>query len=211
MSEKKSNKVLMILLSLIVVVIIAIWLVPDAFVSRSSNESAEPQATAQTAAAESEAPQVDPEIAATTIAKVDTQAPDFTVEMFDGSKVTLSALRGKVVLVNFWATWCPPCREELTHVQKELIDRFAGMDFVFIPISRGETREEVAAFRTKNGYTFPMGLDPEQTVYKKFASNFIPRNFLINRNGQVVAATTGYDADEFKSLVEQIQMTINAR
>lgn len=212
MAEKKNNKVLMILLSLIVVVVIAIWVVPDAFMSRSVKESVDAQNQTQEAATEQSAAEpVDPELAASTIAKVDSQAPDFTVEMLDGQKVTLSQLRGKVVLVNFWATWCPPCREELTHVKTDIIDRFAGMDFVFLPISRGETREEVAAFRQKMNYTFPMGLDPEQNVYKKFASNFIPRNFLIDRNGTVVAATVGFEADEFKSLIEQIQMTINAR
>ncbi|MFR6414606.1 MAG: TlpA disulfide reductase family protein [Alistipes shahii] len=69
--------------------------------------------------------------------------------MIDGSKVALSELRGKVVLLSFWATWCPPCREELSHVQQQVIDRFAGEEFVFLPISRGEERAAVEAFRAK--------------------------------------------------------------
>ena len=68
------------------------------------------------------------EIAKTTLVKVGDKAADFTVEMLDGKQITLSKLKGKVVLVNFWATWCPPCREELKHVQKEIIDRFKGKD-----------------------------------------------------------------------------------
>ena len=62
----------------------------------------------------------------TTLVKAGDKAPDFTVEMFDGTKTSLAELKGKVVLLNFWATWCPPCRQELTRVQKDIIDRFAG-------------------------------------------------------------------------------------
>lgn len=144
----------------------------------------------------------------TTLVRAGDTAPDFTAAMFDGGSVTLSALRGKVVLLNFWATWCPPCREELTRVQEDLIDRFAGRDFVFLPISRGETRETVAAFREKTGYTFPMGLDPEQAVYDKYAANYIPRNFLIDREGKLVEATIGYEPAEFDALIQTIDKTL---
>ena len=71
-------------------------------------------------------------------------------------------------------------------MQKDIIDRFKGNeDFVFLPVSRGETRETVAAFREKMGYTFPMGLDPEQKIYRLYASNYIPRNFLIGKDAKL--------------------------
>ena len=155
------------------------------------------------------APQSQEQIEATTLAKQGTVAPDFTVEMFEGKSVKLSDLRGKVVLVNFWATWCPPCREELTRVQKEIIDRFAGEEFVFLPISRGEEEHTVAAFRKRMGYTFPMGLDPDQRIFRRYATNYIPRNFLIDREGKVVLASIGYDKAEFAHLVQTIEKTIN--
>ena len=141
----------------------------------------------------------------TTLVKAGDKAPDFTVEMFDGTKTSLAELKGKVVLLNFWATWCPPCRQELTRVQKDIIDRFAGRNFVFLPISRGEKREDVAAFREKTGYTFPMGLDPSQAIYDRYASNYIPRNFLIGADGKVVLATVGYDAEEFDEMIKTIE------
>ena len=151
------------------------------------------------------------ETAATTLVGVGAAAPDFTVELFDGGELTLSSLRGKVVLLNFWATWCPPCREELARVQTELIDRFAGRDFLFLPVSRGEERSAVAAFRERTGYAFPMALDPERRVYDLYATNFIPRNFLIGRDGRVVAATVGYDGEEFAELIATIEQTLEKR
>ena len=150
-------------------------------------------------------------IADTTIAGEGSMAPDFTVEMVSGEKITLSDLRGKVVLLNFWATWCPPCREELKHVQAEIIDRFKGEEFVFIPVSRGEDKSTVEEFRKSTGYGFPMGLDPEQNIYRLYASNYIPRNFLIDRDGKIVLASVGYDTDEFAELIKTIEKTINGK
>ena len=130
------------------------------------------------------------DLAETTLINVGDEAPDFSVEMLDGSTVTLSALRGQKVLLIFWATWCPPCRQELSHLQ-EVID--ANPDVVVLPISRGEKREVVEAFFQKMGYTFPVGLDVEQTIYRKYASNYIPRSFVVDGNGKVVYVGIGYD------------------
>ena len=140
------------------------------------------------------------DLEATTLIKKGDKAPDFTVEMVDGEQITLSKLKGKVVVVNFWATWCPPCRQELKVVEKELINRFKGKDFVFLPISRGEAKKTVEAFRKQNGYTFPMGLDPKQTIYKKYASNYIPRNFVVGKDGKVVYVAVGYDEETAKAI-----------
>ena len=148
------------------------------------------------------------DIATTTLVKEGDKAPNFTVEMIDGKKITLSELKGKVVVVNFWATWCPPCRQELKVVEKELINRFKGKDFVFLPISRGEQAKTVEAFRKQNGYTFPMGLDPMQEIYKKYASNYIPRNFVVGKDGKIIYVSVGYTPEEFGQMVKTIEKAL---
>ena len=183
----------MLVVTLAIVAVLLFWNPTDA--------KAEPSAAAE--------PQTQEQIDASTIVKEGMEAPDFVVEMFDGKSVRLSDLRGKVVLVNFWATWCPPCREELTRVQADIIDRFAGKDFVFLPISRGEELQTVAAFRKRMGYTFPMGLDPDQKIFHRYAKNYIPRNFLIGADGKVILASIGYDKAEFEHLIKTIEKTLN--
>ena len=151
-------------------------------------------------ATDSSVPTAQDDIEATTLIHAGDMAPDFTVEMLDGSKVTLSELRGKVVLVGFWATWCPPCRQELSHMQKDVIDRFAGKDLVVLPISRGEKRTTVEEYIAKMGYTFPIGLDGDQSIYRKYASNYIPRSFVVGRDGKVVYVAVGYDEQIAKEI-----------
>lgn len=186
--KKKSNGQLWVMLALIVIIIAVIVLLPSC-----GNRSAKGGASQSDS---------------TTLVKVGDPAPDFSVALFDGSHLTLSELRGKVVLLNFWATWCPPCRQELTRVQKDLIDRFAGRDFLFLPVSRGEKRSDVAAFREKTGYTFPMGLDSTRTIYDRYATNFIPRNYLIDRDGRIISATIGYSPEEFDELIAAIERAL---
>ena len=215
MTAKKRNGTLWILLVLAVGVALLVWLLPDGEQRREARavadtELAEPQPEVLPDATAESAPLAEAaQAAAATLVRAGDAAPDFTVSLFDGGSVRLSDLRGKTVLVNFWATWCPPCREELTRVQAELIDRFEGRDFVFLPVSRGETRETVARFREQTGYRFPMGLDPEQTIYKMYATNFIPRNFLVGPDGRVIVATTGYEPEEFDALVETIRKSLD--
>lgn len=193
LNKKKGNVTLACLVAALVVVIAAVILLPDGSKPAGAEVAAE----------------VEDEYSQTTLVKEGMEAPDFTVEMVDGSLFTLSEQRGNVVLVNFWATWCPPCREELSHVQSDIVDRFAGRPFRMVAISRGEARETVEEFLSANGYRFPAALDPEQTVYQLFASNYIPRNFLIDADGKVVFTGIGYEEEEFAELTEMIENTLN--
>lgn len=135
------------------------------------------------------------DVEATTLVKVGEMAPDFSVEMLDGRTIKLSELRGKVVMVCFWATWCPPCRQEMAHLQEGVIDHFAGKDLVVLPISRGEKRDVVEKFINYNGYTFGVGLDPERAIYDMYASNYVPRTFIVDKSGKVTYRVAGYDEE----------------
>ena len=140
-----------------------------------------------------------------TLVKVGETVPDFKVQMFDGKNVDIRDYKGKVVLLNFWATWCSPCRQELARVQKEIIDRFKGKDFVFLPVSREDSYDKIAAFRKQTGHTFPMGMDPDRKIYSKFATASIPRNFLIGRNGKIIFMEEGYSEESFAKLIKEIE------
>jgi peroxiredoxin len=110
---------------------------------------------------------------------------DFSLTALDGKTYTLSGLRGKVVLVNFWATWCGPCRKEMPDMEK-LYGQYAGKGFVVLGIT-DEEREKVAPFIEKHGYTFPILLDPGRKVNDAFAVEGIPKSFLFNRKRKLVA------------------------
>jgi cytochrome c biogenesis protein CcmG/thiol:disulfide interchange protein DsbE len=118
-------------------------------------------------------------------------APDFAAPDLAGQAVRLSGQRGKVVLVNLWATWCPPCREEMPSMERlhqELKDR----GFVLLAVSQDETgAEAVKAFVDQMKVTFPVLLDPQGDVGKKFGVWGYPESFLVDREGRIVERVIG--------------------
>jgi len=113
------------------------------------------------------------------------QASGFSLTALDGKTYSLDALRGKVVLLNFWATWCPPCRREMPDMQK-LYERFSSKGLVVLAVS-DEKRETVEDFLKKQNYTFPVVLDPGRKVNTAFGIEGIPNSFLFDREGRLVA------------------------
>ncbi len=112
-------------------------------------------------------------------------APDFQLEDTEGNQVSLAALRGKVVLVNFWATWCPPCREEMPSMER-LNEVMAGEDFVMLAINTEQKgRTVVPAFLKKTPYTFPILFDDKEVVQNLYGVYKFPESFVIRKDGTV--------------------------
>jgi cytochrome c biogenesis protein CcmG/thiol:disulfide interchange protein DsbE len=118
-------------------------------------------------------------------------APDFTFPDLDGRELSLSDYRGKVVLVNIWATWCPPCRDEMPSMQK-LYEKFKGRGFEILAVSiDADGREAVAPFMEQMNLTFPALLDPNEKVRSLYAITGVPESFIIDKNGILVDRVIG--------------------
>ena len=112
-------------------------------------------------------------------------APDFQLEDTKGNQVSLAALRGKVVLVNFWATWCPPCREEMPAMER-LNEVMASDDFVMLAINtETKGRTVVPEFLKKTPYTFPILFDDKEVVQQQYGVYKFPESFVIRKDGTV--------------------------
>ncbi len=143
----------------------------------------------------------------TTLTAVGQMAPTFEVGTLEGLRFSLAEARGKVVLVNFWATWCPPCREEIPHLE-ELWKQIQGKDFVMVAVAREQSEDEVRPFVEANKMTFPVATDPDRSQYALYAEQYIPRNIVIDREGMIVFQSSSYEKSEFEHMVSAIEIAI---
>lgn len=142
--------------------------------------------------------------------KVNEQVPSFYVTNKEGKKINISDLKGKVVLINFFATWCPPCRQELPRMQKEVWERWGDRDdFAVMVLAREEGWEKLDPFASKNNYTFPFYPDMKREVFSLFAESQIPRNVLVDKTGKIIYQSIGYTEAEFSGLIKLIEKSLN--
>ena len=112
------------------------------------------------------------------------RARDFQLEALDGSKVSLSDYRDKVALVNFWATWCPPCRAEIPDFEAAY-RKYSGDGFVVLGVNVQEPRELVEPFVTQLDMTYPVLLDEQGRVMSEYRALGLPMSFLVDRDGVI--------------------------
>lgn len=141
------------------------------------------------------------------IVRVGEMAPDFTITLTDGQLIALSSLRGKVVMLQFTASWCGVCRKEMPFIEKDIWLRHKdNAEFALIGIDRDEPLDKVLTFAKSTGVTYPLGLDPGADIFARYAlrNSGITRNVLIDREGRIVKLTRLYNEKEFASLVQMI-------
>ena len=135
------------------------------------------------------------------------QAPDFTVILTDGKQVKLSELKGKLVMLQFTASWCGVCRREMPFIERDIWQKHKDdPNFILIGIDRDEPLEKVLRFAATTGISYPLGLDPGANIYAKYALRHsgITRNVLIDKDGRIIKRTRLFHQAEFKSLTEAI-------
>ena len=137
-------------------------------------------------------------------------APDFTLHQLDGEEVTLSSLRGRVVLLNFWATWCKPCEEEMPAMER-LHTKLAGPDFELLAVSVDEGDDEVRAFRDRLKLHFPILRDADKAAATSYQTFRFPESWLIGRDGTVVARYIGPRDWDGPTYLERIRRLIAAK
>jgi peroxiredoxin len=144
-------------------------------------------------------------LARTSLVRVGDPMPDFTLADADGSTFSMVEAKGKVVLINFFATWCGPCLSELPHIERIWADYRHPKKFQLLVIGREESMESVRDFRSKNGYSFPIAADPDRAVYSLFAKESIPRTLVVSPDGRIVYSKAGFHEDDLKELNAVLQ------
>lgn len=131
--------------------------------------------------------------------------PSFKVTTLDGTQIDISQLKGKVVLLNFFATWCGPCMAEMPRVEKEIWLKHKEEGLVVLALGREHSKEELVKFQKEKGFTFMIAPDPKREVFSLFAKESIPRNYVIDKEGKIAMQGIGYVPEEFEALKKKIE------
>ena len=147
------------------------------------------------------------------IVKVGDMAPDFEMTLSNGDNVILSSLRGKVVMLQFTASWCGVCRKEMPYIEEEIWTKHRNNpNFVLYGIDREEPIEKIEELIQKTGVTYPIGLDPDAGIFTLYAKKEagITRNVIIDKAGKIVMLTRLFEMEEFNEMVELIDSLLNS-
>ncbi len=132
-----------------------------------------------------------PDVPPAASVSVGATAPDFALQTLDGKTYELSDLQGKVVLVNFWATWCPPCRAEMPSMET-LYEKLRGPNFELLAVNvEGNAKEILPEFLDKHAHSFPILLDTEAQVQEAYGVYRFPETFIVGKQGVIVDHVIG--------------------
>eukprot|EP01133_Synstelium_polycarpum_P011876 gene11876-13841_t len=148
------------------------------------------------------------------IVKVGDQAPDqFELVLDNGKKTSLKQLRGKIVILQFTASWCGVCRKEMPHLETEVWQAYKNKNVVLIGVDRDEPLEKVQKFAKDMKITYPLALDPGADIFGLFAlkQSGVTRNVVIDQKGKIVYLTRLYNTEEFNQMVKVIDGLATAK
>ncbi|MFO7830265.1 MAG: TlpA disulfide reductase family protein [Bacteroidales bacterium] len=132
--------------------------------------------------------------------------PEFEYITLQNDTVNIKDHKGKVVFMNFFATSCPICIKELPFIESDIWEEYKNNEnFELLVFGREHTAEEMLAFKDKKGYAFNFIPDPERKIYALFAEKYIPRNIVLDRDGNIIYQATGFNEDEFNKLKKIIK------
>ncbi|MCR6652788.1 MAG: TlpA family protein disulfide reductase [Cellvibrionaceae bacterium] len=133
-------------------------------------------------------------------------APDFTLTSIDGEKVKLSDLKGQVVMINFWASWCGPCRQEMP-LLNDIYAGYKKAGFVLLSINLDESTDDAKAFLKKTPVNFPVLLDSKGKVADLYKNQAMPSSYFVDRKGNLVHLHQGYkpgEEAEYKRVIKKL-------
>ena len=133
--------------------------------------------------------------------------PELNFSLLDGTPITNENLKGKVVVLQFTASWCSVCIKEMPHLESEVWQRFKNDDFILIGIDLKEEREKVDKFIQKVGVTYPFTIDEDGALFEAFTlpKAGITRNIVLNKEGKIIMLTRLYNEEEFSKMVDVIE------
>ena len=145
------------------------------------------------------------------IVEIGQQMPNIEFELTDGTTIKTSNLKGKVVMLQFTASWCSVCRKEMPHIENDIwLKHKNNKDFALFGVDMDEPVDKVKKFAEDMKITYPLALDPDAKIFNTFAAKSagITRNVIIDKNGKIVYLTRLFKQDEFDEMVEVIELLL---
>ena len=142
--------------------------------------------------------------------QVGDQLPNIELTLLDGTSINNQSLKGKVVVLQFTASWCGVCRKEMPHLEKEVWQRFKNDDFLLIGIDFKENISTVKKFINSTEVTYPIAIDIDGSIFEKFTlpKAGVTRNIVVDKNGKIIFLTRLFEQKEFNEMIEKIDQEL---
>jgi len=144
------------------------------------------------------------------IVKVGDQAPDFSTQLSNGKTFQLSEQKGKIVMLQFTASWCSVCRKEMPYIEKDIWQVLKVKKFVLIGVDRDEPMDVILKYEKQMGISYPLALDPKADIFSLYAKllSGVTRNVIIDANGKIIYMSRLFKLDDFHQMTDVIKTAV---